>query len=374
MSDSIKKEDWLKVDLVIRDWPAARKFGEHLIKRMEEFVKAVESGDKRWEHGWIASTNGLPASWLRKRTFRGSNIMMALMSGYGSPWWFTFKDIARLKGQIKEEHRKAWTPIISYRPVFKKKDGKFELDGQGNKIVVNMSCSYFMEWNYEQIDFPEDVTKRIDEKSKIKYFETDPIEKAEEVLKAFPNPPEHKISKSRNSYTPAKDLIEHMDIKRFKTAESYYTTLFHERSHSTGHKNRLNRVGITERVRFGEEPYCYEELVAESSSLIIMAFLQMEADSLLNSAAYVKGWLSRLSGDPLILAKAMAEAQKAAEYQLKPVFNLMEAFDKPEPEALVEDKKPAKKKASKKKVAAKKKTAKKASKKKVSKVPESVSA
>jgi len=51
--------------------------------------------------------------------------------------------------------------------------------------------------------------------------------------------------------------------ERFETVNAYFQTLFHELTHATGHVSRLNRPTLTETGRFGSNPYCKEELVAE---------------------------------------------------------------------------------------------------------------
>ncbi|WP_326116401.1 zincin-like metallopeptidase domain-containing protein [Paenibacillus alginolyticus] len=51
--------------------------------------------------------------------------------------------------------------------------------------------------------------------------------------------------------------------------EEYYSTLFHEHVHSNGHKNRLDRSGITELAAFGDESYSKEELVAEIGAAML---------------------------------------------------------------------------------------------------------
>jgi len=99
------------------------------------------------------------------------------------------------------------------------------------------------------------------------------------------------------SYRPATDTIQMPAFKRFKTAEDYHLTLFHELIHATGHVSRLNRKGVIEREAFKEKEYSQEELIAEIGA----AFLAMEADTVRDqheqSAAYVKSWLEVL-GDP----------------------------------------------------------------------------
>lgn len=91
------------------------------------------------------------------------------------------------------------------------------------------------------------------------------------------------------------------EAKRFKTEDGYHATLFHELVHSTGHEKRLNRQGIAERNRFGSDPYCQEELVAELGSAFLCGHAGIAERTLDGSAAYIENWLRRLKGDRTLI-------------------------------------------------------------------------
>ena len=101
----------------------------------------------------------------------------------------------------------------------------------------------------------------------------------------------------------------------FHSQEDYYHTLYHEMTHASGHGSRLNREGVTERARFGSEPYSREELVAELGA----AFLSNEAgilDSVRfeNSTAYLGSWIQKLENDPRMIISAASQAQRASDF------------------------------------------------------------
>ncbi|HJN58569.1 MAG TPA: zincin-like metallopeptidase domain-containing protein, partial [Dehalococcoidia bacterium] len=56
---------------------------------------------------------------------------------------------------------------------------------------------------------------------------------------------------------------------QFENAEEYYTILFHEMTHSTGHSTRLKRREVMKQFNFGSHEYSKEELVAEFGSLFL---------------------------------------------------------------------------------------------------------
>ncbi|RQW17911.1 hypothetical protein EH196_20230 [Bacillus sp. C1-1] len=100
----------------------------------------------------------------------------------------------------------------------------------------------------------------------------------------------------------------------------YYATLFHEQIHSTGHKDRLNREGITNHNGFGSELYSKEELVAEIGASMLCGVSGISNMTIDNNAAYIKSWLDRLKGDKTLILKASQQAQKACDHIMGVTF------------------------------------------------------
>lgn len=96
----------------------------------------------------------------------------------------------------------------------------------------------------------------------------------------------------------------------FFSDEEYYSTLFHELVHSTGHNKRLNRLKV------GKENYAKEELIAEIGNAFLCAETGIEQITLENSTAYIKNWLGALKSDEKYIIFAAAQAQKAVDYIL----------------------------------------------------------
>lgn len=108
-------------------------------------------------------------------------------------------------------------------------------------------------------------------------------------------------------------------MEQFQNEAEYYnySTAFYELTHSTGHKNRLNRLNSATTARFGSEDYSKEELVAEIGSANLMNILGIEATgSFRNSTAYIQNWLSVLRSDVKFIVSASCKAEKAVKYIL----------------------------------------------------------
>lgn len=118
------------------------------------------------------------------------------------------------------------------------------------------------------------------------------------------------------TYSPLHDWVRMPDQAAFAPREAYYSTLFHELTHATGHRSRLERKGVTEGNAFGSDPYCQEELVAEMGAAFLCGHCGIEAKTINESASYIHHWLLRLKSDKKLVVKAAADAQRAADFIL----------------------------------------------------------
>lgn len=123
------------------------------------------------------------------------------------------------------------------------------------------------------------------------------------------------------SYNPKSDTIRLIDdTGRFISSGEYYSTLFHEITHSTGHPSRLNRnVGTV----FERQKYAFEELVAEIGSILLCDTLNITYRRA-NSLAYIRSWIDALrkvetkgEDEKWYLVKAYEQAAAAVEYLLE---------------------------------------------------------
>ena len=114
----------------------------------------------------------------------------------------------------------------------------------------------------------------------------------------------------RAFYRPSTDEVVLPVRKQFMSTTEYYSTAFHELTHSTGHPSRLNR--LTQPSFFGSDDYSKEELVAEIGAAALVSHVGLEtASSFRNSAAYIQNWLSVLKGDKRFIVSAAGRAEKA---------------------------------------------------------------
>ena len=173
---------------------------------------------------------------------------------------------------------------------------------------------YFRVFNASQCDnLPERYTTPIPQGEAIN--KTVGVEHAEEIIKGYSNKPKITHGYTHACYRPQFDEIEMPTTSDFDSFEHYYSTLFHEMVHSTGHESRINRNLDTPNV-FGSEDYSKEELIAEMGAAFLCGEAQILNETINQSASYIQGWVKKLQDDPKLIVCAAAAAQKATDHIL----------------------------------------------------------
>lgn len=108
-------------------------------------------------------------------------------------------------------------------------------------------------------------------------------------------------------YSISKDEIVVPEKAQFKDGESFYGTLFHEMTHSTGAESRLGRI---KPAAFGSDDYAREELVAELGSALVAQRYGMSRHLKEDSAAYLKSWLSSLKESPQFIKTTLLDVKR----------------------------------------------------------------
>ena len=144
-----------------------------------------------------------------------------------------------------------------------------------------------------------------------------PVETAENVVSIYFNRETCKLNiheTDRAYYSPSTDVVNVPKMTQFSIIGEYYSTLFHEMTHSTGHSSRLNRLN-DESTNFGSEVYSKEELVAEMGSAFLLNRVGIDSkEAFRNSVAYIQGWSKALRNDRNLFVSAASKAEAAVNY------------------------------------------------------------
>lgn len=95
----------------------------------------------------------------------------------------------------------------------------------------------------------------------------------------------------------------------FKGADHFYNVAFHEVTHWTGHRSRLDR---DLKNRFGSREYAAKELTAELGAAFLSAEFGFNGD--VRNAGYIATWIDLLKSDKRAFFTACSQASKAVDY------------------------------------------------------------
>lgn len=278
----------------------------------EKILEKLEQGVVPWHKPWDVKT-GMPCNITTGKPYNGINIMLLGSQSYDSKYWLTFKQCHDNGGMIKKGEKGStvvfWT--------FIDKAGK-SVESDAEQSSTNTDKIPFLRhytvFNVNQCSGLD--LKRLQEELAEKDLERthEDFTPAEILVDNYVDKPEIKYGFTRACYRPLDDEVNLPSPQHFKSTEEYYSTLFHELVHSTGHENRLNRRNSSEMRVFGDEDYSKEELVAEMGASFLCARAGIDNKTIDNSAAYIQSWMKALKDDKKMLITAAGQAQKASSY------------------------------------------------------------
>lgn len=272
------------------------------VKQMviDRILKELENGVIPWRKKWNGNA---PRSYATQKAYRGINTMLLQKGGE----YVTFNECKKQGGKVKKGSKSEM--VVFYK--------LFELDeidiNTGKKKII----PFLRFSNVFHISDCENLEPKFD--IELHRNNNDPIEAAEETAQKYIKAELIDLQHSdgdRAYYMPSADMIHMPNMELFENSAAYYETLFHELTHSTGAKKRMDRPGITDKMaaRSGVI-YSKEELVAEMGAAMLSDHTGIDND-IPNHAAYCQSWLRSLKNDTNMLISAASKATKATEYIL----------------------------------------------------------
>lgn len=258
----------------------------------DTIIAKLKEGTAVWRKSW---TVGLPMNFITRKEYRGVNFLSLLTEEFPSPYYLTFLQCRKRGGVIKKGAK--GFPIIFWKIKEIEVNSGDKADIKEYPIarlsyVFNISeTNLYADNLYEYKNVScEDIINNLSIKENVNIRH---------------NP-------RRCFYLISKDYISIPKIEDFSSPSEYYSSLFHELVHWTGHQDRLHR----DLSNMDMNSYSYEELIAEIGSSFICGLCGIDNSVIDNQAAYINGWFRHIQDNPDLLTTAAVEASKAVEFLL----------------------------------------------------------
>ena len=268
----------------------------------ERIIEQLENGVIPWQKPWSGTHSGA----YNRISNKPYSLLNQMILKHGGEY-ATFKQWSDLGGKIRKGEKSEVVTFWKIQPYEEENEN-------GEKVIKQIPLlRYYNVFHISQVD-------GVEPKEQLKISDLEPIEEAEKIKTEYMNREHLKIfEKVTNDafYLPIQDYIQVPCKEQYQDIEEFYSTLFHEMIHSTGHKSRLNRPDMQGIVRHGSEKYSKEELTAELGSAMIINILGIETEkSFKNSSGYIQDWLQVLKNDNKFIVSASSMAEKAVKYIL----------------------------------------------------------
>lgn len=283
----------------------------------DRVIELLEAGVVPWRKPWTGGGMAIPKNLISKKAYRGMNVWLLMTAGYESPYWMTYNQAAAIGGTVKKGEK--GNLVVFWKWL----DAEDKQTKEKKRIPM---LRYYKVFNFHQCEAVKGGKTKWAKATKFAMVKTETVTKvkaikaADGIVKGMPNPPKLTHSgEQRAYYSRGEDRVNMPKKATFTHSEEYYSTLFHELTHATGHDSRLGRLQEST-SGFGSESYAKEELVAEMGAAFLSGMAGIVNKTIPNSAAYIKSWLGKLKNDNRLVVSAAGAAQKSSDYILGVTF------------------------------------------------------
>jgi len=266
-------------------------------------VAELEAGAAPWIKPWAATAGAnTPCNAVSNRPYSGCNVILlwlAQAAGYRTPRFLTFKQALELGGNVRKGERGTKVYFVKQLQVH----DKGAEDETATRLVPMMR-----EYTVFNLDQCENLPDRINTGKPMRVRNPDA---RDGLADKFLHSTGVDIREGHGEafFVPSRDFISMPAFEAFKGADHFYNVAFHELTHWTGHKSRLDR---DLKNRFGSRNYAAEELIAELGAAFLCAEFGFDGD--IRSAGYIASWIELLKADKRAFFTACSHASKAADY------------------------------------------------------------
>jgi antirestriction protein ArdC len=275
---------------------------EQYDKLVDNFVKQLETEDiGSWKKSW---SRPMPKSAISQNEYSGINILSLMNSEYESSHWLTKNQIKNLSGSVKKEHEDKARDIFFLKDILKKEEVKNKETGKIEEKDIKKTI--LKSYKVYNSDATEGINFNFENEEK---NQNQKVEEIEEFVKNL----NIDMQIGEPAYSPRDDTIFMPRIEDFNSSEEYNNTLFHEITHASGNKKRLNRQEKLWSKYDSKTAYSCEEIVAELGSCFLSSKFEIDMTDTKN-VEYLKHFIEIIKEKPYILFSMASHSSKSSAY------------------------------------------------------------
>lgn len=262
----------------------------------DRIIAELEQGSIPWNKPWIGGNSGC----ISYSTGKPYSLLNHILLGGQSGEYITFKQTTLAGGHVRKGEKSKM--VVFWKP--------FETTNvETGEVEQHFFLRYYNVFHLDQVEgvSPRWIASVLPSSDLKQDAATDAIIQDYKARSGITL----EITESDHAYyQPSTDTVVVPQLSQYQKQEEYYSTLFHELTHSTGHHSRLDRISDT--AAFGSHEYSKEELCAELGAAFLVNHCGLETSaSFRNSAGYIQGWLKALKNDKRLIVSAAGAAEKA---------------------------------------------------------------
>ena len=280
----------------------------------EKIIEKLESGINPWIKPWNypnakGDSKVLAMNYITNKPYNGINQIL-LDAGY----YLTFNQIKELGGHLKKDS-KGQMVIYSAPTIYKTKETNpttLEVEEIEKKSFL---LKYYYVFNLNDVENYHQIKGR--NEKHFEEYETKTNEEIDVLINDYTNRSLVKLTTKLTNdayYSQITHSVVVPKASQYNNIEEYYSTLFHELGHSTGHESLLNRDTLKGVSFWGDNTYAKEELVAEITSAYCLNYCGIDTNkTLTNNVAYLQSWADQLKNNTrnYFILNAMTKATDA---------------------------------------------------------------
>lgn len=278
----------------------------------DRIIEQMQNGIIPWHKPWhlSGSAEDVAVNYVTRRPYSLVNQWLLMEPGE----YLTFKQVTSLGGKIKKGAKSRF--VVFYTNVaYIKRD---EETGE----ETEKSYPYLRYYNVFRLADCEGIQSKIEKPEAGHVAELPLCDEADAAIDAYVAGEatlsfQNDKPSDRAYYSPADDKVVVPMRSQFDEMSEYYSTAFHELTHSTLTESRCNRRQAGTVSFFGSKEYSREELVAEMGAAMLCSNFGIDCEKAFrNSVAYLQSWVRNLKADAKAIVVASAKAEKAVRYIL----------------------------------------------------------